>query len=502
MKYKQKRNILLYMMIVLLPTIIGSFLLIKEELNENQQIRVEEANWVASIHASHWNQFVNESVTTLEMLLLTASSIVDDYRQMEPLLIRTHRTEPRYGGIYLLDKDGSILAGSNQELGKNDLKKEDYIQEVIQTKDVIISDHTFFMNNGQNVIGLAAPIVDEKKDLSAMIVFLLRVDYVENIMKVLTPDSELLVMNSQQEVLMNFNTPKEHAENDHRQWISTPIDRLPWSIRVKIADADVKDIVYSSLLITGIIFFLSNIAFLFVKYMLLKREAAIEKKENEAQKLELVGSLAASTAHEIRNPLTGIKGLIQLLSEKYNSESDQLYFNVINQEISRINEIVSEFLILGKPTAQKMNTENLNVILKELHPILSSEANLKNIKLICSVPPEPIFIKCTKDQMKQVILNITKNAVESMDNGGNLTIHLAKKKQVGEIIIQDNGVGIPKEAIEKIFTPFYTSKDTGTGLGLVVCKRLLESFGGQIDVSSEEGIGTIVKITLPLVKEK
>lgn len=498
MNYKQKRNIFIYMIIVLLPTTIGSFLLAKEEINENYQIRIEKANWVASIHATHWNQFVNESVITLEMLTLAASSIVDDFSEMEPLLLRVNQTEPRYGGIYFLDRDGSIIAGSNKELGKNALKNESYIKEISQTKDIIISDHTFLMDNGQKVIGLGAPIVDEKKDLSAMIVFLLRVDYVENIMKVLTPDSELLVMNSRQEVLMNFNAPRQLTETEYRHWIATPIDRLPWSIRAKVPEADVKDIIPSTLLITSVLFFLTNIAFLLIKYMLLKREAAIEKKENEAQKLELVGSLAASTAHEIRNPLTGIKGLIQLLGEKYNTDSDKLYFNVIDQEISRINEIVSEFLILGKPTAQKMNIENLNVILKELHPILSSEANLKNIKLTCSVPPEPIFIKCTKDQMKQVILNITKNAVEALDSGGNLTIHLTKKKQVGEIIIQDNGVGIPKETIEKIFIPFYTSKDTGTGLGLVVCKRILESFGGQINVISEEGIGTTVKITLPL----
>jgi two-component system, sporulation sensor kinase D len=212
--------------------------------------------------------------------------------------------------------------------------------------------------------------------------------------------------------------------------------------------------------------------------------------------------LAASTAHEIRNPLTGIKGLIQLLSEKYTNAQDQYYFSVINDEISRINEIVSEFLILGKPTAQKTETLDLRNIIKDLVPLIISEANLHNVHFQSSLPDEPVMVNCTKDQMKQVILNITKNAFESMENGGELTIKLNRLPTKCQLKIIDTGSGIPDSEIVKIFNPFYTSKDTGTGLGLVVCRRILQSSGGEIFITSKENKGTQVDIFLPLNANK
>src|SRR5690606_29154350 len=110
-------------------------------------------------------------------------------------------------------------------------------------------------------------------------------------------------------------------------------------------------------------------------------------------------------------------------------------------------------------------------IICSIEPLINSEANLGNINYSSSIPSEPVFVNCTADQMKQVILNITKNAFESMQDGGNLSIKLLHLPNKCHIKISDTGTGIPPEELEKIFKPFYTSKNTGTGLGLVVCKR-------------------------------
>jgi two-component system, sporulation sensor kinase D len=212
--------------------------------------------------------------------------------------------------------------------------------------------------------------------------------------------------------------------------------------------------------------------------------------------------LAASTAHEIRNPLTGIKGLIQLLSEKYQTEKDQQYFSVINQEINRINQIVSEFLILGKPTIQKREIIDIREIFLELRPLIESEAMLSNITWSHHFPSQPVHIVCSKDQMKQVILNVVKNAFESMNGGGTLLIEVSNIKDKCNIKITDSGIGIPKENLAKLFDPFYTLKESGTGLGLAVCKTIIQSFGGSIQITSEENKGTVVNIYLPLNIEK
>ncbi|MFE8703564.1 ATP-binding protein [Cytobacillus sp. FJAT-54145] len=496
---KNYRNLFIYLLVVIIPTIILSIFFINLRMKEDYTERVEHAKWIASIHETHWNQFISETVTSLEMLSLTAGTLINNVEQMGPLLQRAHQTDPRYGGLYLLDHHGHVMTGSNNLIKKNELEDDPYIKEVLKTKDTIISNNLASIKNGQQVIGLAVPVLNEENSIQSITVALLRVDYVQNIMNVLTPDTKLLVINANDDIIMGIN--KNHiGEINDRTWITVPIDRLPWTIKVKIKDLEFDKIFTDALIIILISLVLTNILYLLLKYMLLKRQAALEKQQNEAQKLELVGTLAASTAHEIRNPLTGIKGLVQLLSEKYKNPNDQFYFSVINDEIKRINEIVSEFLILGKPTVQKMEIIDLRTIILELQPLISSEANLFNVKWTCSMPKTAIHVACTKDQMKQVILNITKNAFESMSDGGNLDIELSVDKENCQLIITDTGTGIPDELLESIFNPFFTSKKTGTGLGLVVCKRILHSFNGKIEIKSKENVGTKVIISLPIVE--
>lgn len=187
---------------------------------------------------------------------------------------------------------------------------------------------------------------------------------------------------------------------------------------------------------------LLNILFILVLYYLLKRQTQLERSENEAQKLELIGTLAASTAHEIRNPLTGISGFIQLLQKKYKGEEDQLYFSIIEQEIKRINQIVSEFLVLGKPTAEKWELNSLQDIIGEIMPIIYSEGNLYNVEVeLQYLTEQPLLVKCTKDHIKQVILNVAKNGLESMPEGGKLTIswELWIKKPLSKLWITVKG---------------------------------------------------------------
>lgn len=496
----KKSRFILYIFIVILPTIFGSYYLIQDRHNDNLQRKIEEAKWVASIHESYWEKFISEAVTSLEVVSMTAKTIYNNLNEMKPLLETAHKSDPRYGGIYLLDKNGLILTGSNNFLSGEYFLKADFVKEVLVTKDIVISNNQLQLRNGQTMMGLSAPVTNHNNQLIAVSVVLLRVDYIENIMRVLTPESKVYVLNAHDEALMKFNVEAEDSL-DHGKWVSIPIENLPWKIKVKVDETSNTGVLLDIIQIIGTMLILTHVLFLFVLYLLLKRQAAKEKQESELQKLELVGTLAASTAHEIRNPLTGIKGLVQLLSEKYNNPDDQFYFSVIDQEIQRINEIVSEFLILGKPTAQILEVHDLSKVIKEIYPLITTEASIRNIHLSCELPEDAINVKCTKDQMKQVILNITRNAFEALQNGGTLSISLKERANQGELVILDNGSGIEEEVMEKIFIPFFTSKETGTGLGLVVCQRILHNFGGKIQLTSQVNVGTEVRITLPIIKE-
>ncbi|WP_026584753.1 PAS domain-containing sensor histidine kinase [Bacillus sp. J33] len=490
-------NVLLYVFIVIIPAMIGSFFFLMNAVEHNEESRINEAKWIGSIHQRSWDQFISETVTALEMLSLTAGTVNTDPKELEPLLQQAMQMDPRYGGIYLLDNTGKVLTGSNQFLTDSDLSDKEYIKEASRTKDIIISNNQETLTNGQTVIGIGKPVANEDGELLFIIAAHMRVDYVQNIMRLLTPDAKLSVLNSEGKSIMDINMDGDSTFSDNNS-ISIPIDRLPWSVKVELPERDLFEIIKDAAQYILVMLIITHILFLLIKYLNLKKQAQNEKKENELQKLELVGTLAASTAHEIRNPLTGIRGLIQLLSEKYTNKQDQYYFSVINDEISRINEIVSEFLILGKPTAQKTETLDLRNIILELEPLIISEANLNNVHFHIFLPDVPVKADCTKDQIKQVILNITKNAFESMENGGELTIKLSRLPTKAQLKITDTGYGIPESEIEKIFNPFYTSKDAGTGLGLVVCRRILQSFGGEIFITSKENKGTQVDIFLPL----
>ncbi|MBP2239923.1 two-component system, sporulation sensor kinase D [Cytobacillus eiseniae] len=496
---KHKNNYYLYIVLVIIPIVICISYQLNTAIKKDNEERKAHAIWIASIHQKSWDQLISETVTSLDILELTAETVMNTPEKMQPLLQRTHWRDSRYGGLYLLDPEGTVLTGSNEFLKNTNLSNNDYIMEISQTRDLIISNQQETLINGQEVIGIGEPVIDNSGQLIAILIAHLRVDYIQNIMRMLTPDTDISIINSSGTIILDINKGAS-TERSPNQSISLPIERLPWSIKVEISKRDMNEIIQHSILTIFQIIFIFHILFLVFKYFMLKRRTAMEHKENELQKLELVGTLAASTAHEIRNPLTGIKGLIQLLSEKYTNSQDQYYFSVINDEINRINEIVSEFLILGKPTAQKTDIVDLRIVIMEIEPLIYSEANLTNIHYQSSIPEKPLLVDCTKDQLKQVLLNLTKNAFESMQAGGQLSINLIELSNKCHVKITDTGTGIPDDVIDKIFQPFYTSKQSGTGLGLVVCKRIIQSFGGEINLTSKVQKGTEVDIFLPLTK--
>ncbi|WHY87874.1 ATP-binding protein [Neobacillus novalis] len=213
--------------------------------------------------------------------------------------------------------------------------------------------------------------------------------------------------------------------------------------------------------------------------------------------LNVIGELAAGIAHEIRNPMTALKGFIQLLEGSIMKEHS-MYYQVITSELQRIDSIINEFLILAKPQATRYEEKEITQIMKETVDLLTAQAVLHNVQFVTNYNEQlpPIF--CEPNQLKKVFINLIKNAIEVMQEGGNITITIKKIANRMSISIEDEGIGIPKEIINKLGEPFYTTKDQGTGLGLMVSFRIIAEHKGTINVESEEGKGTIFRITLPI----
>ncbi|MDQ0214845.1 two-component system, sporulation sensor kinase D [Oikeobacillus pervagus] len=490
----KQKQICVYFLIVIIPTII-SVLVFFNFLKEREKAETDRhLEWVASIHKKQMDQFIGETMISNNILAVSFEPMLGQLNSIKATLIKTIDKDPRYGGIYLLDQNGNIITGTNDLLKQYNLKNMQYFKEVMLTKQTVVSEQQEKLVNGQSVLAVATPILNET-DVKAVLVSHIRIDYIQNIMKLLTPEQTVTFVNAKEIPIFTVNGDSITQNDDS---VVYPLDRLPWNIVLKKDYTIYENVIKQTFIFSIITFVLLHFLYLFFKYRMLKKQTIMERMQNEAQKLELIGTLAASTAHEIRNPLTGIKGLVQLLNEKYTDESDQFYFSVIDKEIARINQIVSEFLILGKPTVQKMQSIDINEIIKDLNPLIYSEANLYNVQYKVHLTENPLYIKCCKDQMKQVILNLAKNAFEAMASEGTLELSVEFNDHFCHIYLIDNGPGISEEDLANIFLPFFTSKESGTGLGLVVCKRIIEAFNGEIKLKSKVNEGTMVTLILPL----
>ena len=235
--------------------------------------------------------------------------------------------------------------------------------------------------------------------------------------------------------------------------------------------------------------------------VIISRDISERKKSEEillqSEKLSIVGELAAGVAHEIRNPLTTIKGFVQL----YKAENSSIEYNdLVLNELERIEAITSELLALGKPQAVQLNRTNVRELIENTLELLSPQALLNNIQFKRKFEESPFIIKGEKNQLKQVFLNILKNAIEAMPQGGDIHINLQKGLADECIIsIQDQGCGIPEELLPRLGEPFYSLKEKGTGLGIMICNKILKQHHGSITYKSKIKEGTLVEIKLPLV---
>lgn len=224
-----------------------------------------------------------------------------------------------------------------------------------------------------------------------------------------------------------------------------------------------------------------------------------EEVLRNSEKLSVAGQLAAGIAHEIRNPMTAIKGFIQLMNRDKEFSSRLKYFDIILKEISRIELIISELLILAKPQDVRVTQADITSLIEEVAVLLQTQAILNNVTIETEFENNAQLIFCEKNQIKQVCINFIKNAIEAMPKGGLLRIKVSNVNDKGiNIQFIDQGFGIPSNLLKKLGEPFYTTKEKGTGLGFMVSKKIIENHGGSLTVQSEENKGTTVEVFLPL----
>jgi two-component system sporulation sensor kinase B len=227
-------------------------------------------------------------------------------------------------------------------------------------------------------------------------------------------------------------------------------------------------------------------------------ERAIMKEEiQRSEKLKTLGEVAASIAHEVRNPLTVVKGFLQLMSATINEGKNRRFLQFALDEIARAEAIINDYLNFSKPKLIKYEKFSLSDLIENITVMLTPLASYRGIQFVSGVE-EQIYMHTDRDQLQQALVNVIKNAVEASMEQSVVHIKLELKGDQAKIKIIDNGKGMTPEEIQRIGTLFYTTKESGTGLGTSVAVRIIEAMKGSVIYESEKGKGTVCTITLPL----
>ncbi|WP_059046735.1 sensor histidine kinase [Paenibacillus rubinfantis] len=257
----------------------------------------------------------------------------------------------------------------------------------------------------------------------------------------------------------------------------------------------------------GVICFLTSLIIILGRRFAENHEQVVEYSKqlemfnNELQrseKMEIISELAASVAHEVRNPLQVTRGFLQLLVEKQQS-SDKVYLSMALEELDRASGIITDFLTFAKPEGGKVTT--LNVLDEFIHieGILIPLANLQGGKITVHIPKN-LYVRGNSSKFKQAFINIIKNSIEALKGEGDIQIWGYEETTDVVLHIKDNGEGMDEEVLARLGEPYFSNKTKGTGLGLMVTFRIIEVMNGQIHFNSKKGTGTEVIIRFPSVK--
>jgi two-component system sporulation sensor kinase B len=231
---------------------------------------------------------------------------------------------------------------------------------------------------------------------------------------------------------------------------------------------------------------------------MMKENMEMREELQRKEKLQVLGELAASMAHEIRSPLTVASGFVQLLGSRLHDEINIRYINYVLESLDKSESIISDYLMYSKPQAEKIGkidiTDQFQNVLNLMEPFITANGHELYVQL-----EKALFTYGEPKKFSQAILNILENAVEAMEHSGKLCVQAYKEQGQITIDISDTGIGMTEEQIIRLGDPFYSTKEKGTGLGLMVTYRIIGAMGGKLNVQSKKGKGTKFTIIIPCI---
>lgn len=293
---------------------------------------------------------------------------------------------------------------------------------------------------------------------------------------------------------------KSSYDNQVKYMTYRPLKNASWMVFVMQPIYEYQSPVYLIWLKNGTLLTLLFL-FMYLLYNLEQKNKRLLQTQFDNERLEVVAEVAAGIAHEIKNPLVPIKGFIQLEKLKASSTLGQETIRLLLNEIARIETIINDFMTLARNDQIQYSNVCLLDIIKDVLSLMQVEADKKGIELVSNIVSikDQILIYGDINHLTQVFLNTVKNSLEAIEDSGTIEVNVRLADKEARITIKDTGQGMTPENLRKAGTPFYTTKEQGTGMGLAICQRVVKNHGGRIEIFSQEKKGTTVEVYLPII---
>ncbi|TDM14891.1 hypothetical protein ERX55_02830 [Macrococcus bovicus] len=485
MKYLQ-RYILVNLIITLTLSIFSYFVILQHD-KDFEQSSIDRS---LSIHEQQITNFIDDATSTVQTIA-TVMEVAPKTEAIQSAINSSRSKDGSYKSISIIDQNGRVIISSNSNLVGRREHSYDFYKQHKDPHQISINFSTEEFN-GVDDIYISKFMTYQKQPVVIVAemninTLMTSVDAVQRLRSV-----ELTDLNNN----VIFTSRKLNEEGVSS---SKTLQNVDW--RLKITSN--RHLELEALKTTAILFLLLTLIVATIQLFNNIYERQKEKlrliEEINAQKKELIGMLAANTAHEIKNPLTSVRGFVELLELKYDRQGDNPHFAIIKTEIDRITDIVGQFLLLGRPTEENNEPTEVVKVVKDTLNFMKYDFDVHQMRLISSYQEPELYTMMATDQLKQVLINLLQNAKEAIPEGRSGVIEIKVQLQDMIIItISDNGIGMSESTLNQLYEPFFTTKITGTGLGLPVTRNMIELAGGTIEAQSTVDVGTTFIVRLPI----
>ncbi|MEG6584149.1 sensor histidine kinase [Dendrosporobacter sp. 1207_IL3150] len=496
---------------------------------------------------NHLDVHLNSRLTALQLIATDAKILSMIPSEIQPELNRAVKVMGFFNAV-VFDIEGNFIAEGEPERHIGQVYDQESFAKAARGSPVI-SGRIVYSDLNSAYVSLRVPIITLDGEIKGVLVAGLTIDTIRNFIESKSQkDDYIFIIDHNTNFIAHPKLAEIYPENKafakyegqffktsegqlidtaiidgfEKLYIYTAFDKTDW----RIVRAIPVDLLYYEVLkamIPELTFIVLMIFLIGLSYRVVRQSQRFhaERENMRLERLTTVSTIAAGLAHEIRNPLTAIKGFVQLMLRKTDRPVQPSHLQIMLTEIERIERLTNEFRMLARPPRPpKYEPQDLVKIINDVLFLIEQQAEDLGLEIVFQVDTSsgnnqllwPILVNSEhapegfylvfgdEGQLKQVLLNLLRNAVEATSEGGNILVTLGKHDQNIVITVKDTGVGIPPEILTRLGTPFFTTKESGTGLGLSVCFSIIQQHGGKIEINSDIGEGTKVEITLPKLK--